>query len=106
MKIKVPRSAAESGTLRVWLRRIPVASDTIYAFRAGPNRSGAEEMGHAHVYGRGEDSDATERVMLLFRFQPSERAEPLREGEELELYVTAPEGDGFIPADLDIVEIR
>jgi hypothetical protein len=105
MKIKVPRAAAEFGTLRIWLRRIPVSSDTVYAFRLGPDGKATEEVARAHVYGRGESSAASERFMLLFRFRPVEGLVPPHAGEEIELRIAAPDGDGYVAAELDIVEI-
>lgn len=105
MRINIPREAADSSVLRVWLRRVPVSSETIHAFRLGPDGKTLEEVAHADVYGRGEGSTATERVMLQFRFRPLEGIEPPRAGEELELRVVNPDGGGYVPAELDIIEI-
>jgi hypothetical protein len=106
MKIKVPRAAAESGTLRIWLRRIPVSSDSVYAFRQGPDGKATEEVARADVYGRGEGSAATERIMLQFRFRPIEGVAPPHAGEELDLRIADHDGHGYVDADLDILQIE
>lgn len=105
MKITVPRTAAESGTLRVWLRRIPETSHTVHAFRLGPDGKPNVEVGCANVYGRGQGSAATERVMLLFRLRGQDGIDPVVADEELDLRIESPGSDGYIDAELDILEI-
>ncbi|SFL24754.1 hypothetical protein SAMN05216302_104712 [Nitrosomonas aestuarii] len=105
MKITVPRAAAESGTLRVWLRRIPEASDTVHAFRLGPDGKPNVEVGRAEVYGRGHGSAATERVMLLFRLRSQDGIVPVVANEVLELLVETPGSEGYADVELDILEI-
>lgn len=107
MKITVPATAAQSGVLRILLRRIPVWSEVVYAFRLGPDGAPASEVARAHVYGRGEGSDATERVTLQFRFRVAEGEEPPYAGETLLLCVALGEAGRYVPLDhdLDVLEV-
>ncbi|KKC99178.1 hypothetical protein KY46_13800 [Photobacterium halotolerans] len=81
MKITVPATAANSGILRVWLRRIPADSQIIYAFRTSPDAMNNYPVSQAPIYGRGQDSPAIEKVML--QFQVNSEEQPFRAGEVL-----------------------
>ncbi|MEZ5931538.1 MAG: hypothetical protein R3F54_06230 [Alphaproteobacteria bacterium] len=106
MRINIPPSAAESGTMRVWLRKVPDASNVVHAFRVDRDGTATKEVARAYIYGRGAGSTASERVMLLFRFQPEPGRAPPRAGEELELRAAAPDGRGFVPIELDIIGVQ
>ena len=106
MEITVPESAARSGTLRVWLRRVPVSSDTVYAFRVGPDGATGQPIVYANVYGRGEQSTASENVMLLFRSTGGEKHQPLRQGEKLRLRTKSVASDRYEDVKLDILRIE
>lgn len=107
MDITVTPSAADTGTLRVWLRRVPVSSDTVYAFRVASDGTVGKAIGYANVYGRGPGSTASERFMLLFRITGDGQGEPqLRTGEILRLQVRNPADDGYEDAELDVLFVE
>ena len=106
MKVKVTAEAAESGTLRVWLQRIPDESGTVHAFRLNADGTATKELATATIYGRGKGSSARERVMLLFRFRIRKGVQAVIAGEEIELCVVSPEGEGYVPAHLEISSVE
>ena len=106
MDITITPSAAEKGTLRVWLRRVPDDSNIVYAFRSDENGEEGEPVGEAYIYGRGKESTASERVMLLFRLNRSEGDAPFRQGEILKLKVLGPDGEGYSDIELDVIQLE
>lgn len=104
MKITVPPHAARDGALRIWLRRIPVRSQIVYAFRSGKSQDDNHPVSQAVLYGRGEGSSASERVMLLFR--PNKNEPPFQAGEVLTLKVHHTDKDEFQEIDFDVSHIE
>ncbi|KDM91268.1 hypothetical protein [Photobacterium galatheae] len=104
MKVTVSPHAAQEGTLRIWLRRIPVSSQIIYAFRSGHPHNRNEPVSQAFIYGRGEGSSASEHVMLLFR--PGENIQPFQVGEELTLKVRDEKTGHYQEIELDVTHIE
>lgn len=106
MDITVTKSAADTGILRVWLRRVPVASDTVYAFRITPDGQDGQVVAEATVFGRGEGSSAKERIMLLFRTAYGQEPVTLETGETLRLKTLNPTDGSYEDADLDLLLIE
>ena len=106
MDIRVTRSAAEEGVLRVWLRRIPDESNVVYAFRTGQGEDKEQPIGEAYIYGRGIGSTASERAMLMFRLNSVRDGAPFREGETLKIKVRNANDDGYDDIDLDLLEVE
>ncbi len=106
MQIAVPLSAVERGQLRIWLRRVPEASDTVYAFRLAPDGSEQDLIGEASVYGRGKGSSAREKSMLLFRMHPVTEEAPLCVGEHLRLMVKRIGDSSYQDVDLDVLLVE
>lgn len=103
MKITVPPTAARNGILRVWLQRIPVDSQIIYAFRTRPNTADEHPISQAHIYGRGEGSSASEKVMLQFPINPG--GKPFQAGEVLILKRRNTAADAYEDIQLDVIEV-
>lgn len=111
MKITVPPTAARNGILRIWLQRIPVDSQIIYAFRTSPNTVDSHPISQAHIYGRGQGSPAIEKVMLQFPVNTADQ--PFQAGEVLILKKLKPPSDASVNTslntyediELDIIEI-
>lgn len=103
MDITLPASAAQSGTLRVWLNRIPVSSGTVRVFRVAEDGTTGPEIGRTDVFGRGEGSAATQRSMLLLRL---DAATPLHAGETLRLLADEDGDAGLREAELDVLSIE
>ena len=106
MKITITAQAAKSGTLRIWLSKIPQSSNSVYAFRLDDHGKITDQVAHATIYGAGTGSRARERTMLLFRFPPQVGIAPPHAGEELGLYLDAPDGKGYMDANFDIVSVE
>ncbi|MDO6582396.1 hypothetical protein Q4491_13710 [Photobacterium sp. 2_MG-2023] len=103
MKITVPSTAARNGILRVWLQRIPVDSQIIYAFRTSPNAADAHPISQAHIYGRGEGSSASEKVMLQFPVNPADL--PFLAGEVLILKKRSSSTGAYEDVQFDVIEV-
>ena len=106
MRIKITRQAAESGTLRVWLPRIPEKGGIVHACRMSDDGKEFEEVASASLYGRGVGSSAIERAMLLFRLPIGMQSGSIKAGQELELCWEYPEGGEYIPASFEILKIE
>jgi hypothetical protein len=106
MDIGVTKSAADSGVLRVWLRRVPVSSDTVHALRIAPDGRDGQVVAEATVFGRGEGSSAAERIMLLFRPAYGQEAVTLKAGETLRLKTQNPQSGAYEDVDLDVLLIE
>lgn len=110
MEVELTPAAAEEGVLRVWLRRIPEQSGVVYAFRKSglgtDDTSDKEPAGEAYLYGRGKDSEAREKVMLMFRLRRDQKMGAFRPGEKVDLKVRSLEGEALLDVELDILEIE
>lgn len=105
MDVQVTIRAAREKVLRVWLSRVPMHSNIVYAFRPNQDPEVDKPLGEAHVYGRGSGSDATERVMLIFYLKTDGVSPSYKEGETLRL-LTRTEDGSFEDTFLDIVEVE
>ncbi|MEP2031092.1 MAG: hypothetical protein ABJI96_20530 [Paracoccaceae bacterium] len=106
MEITVTKSAAETGHLRVWLKRVPVLSETIYAIRINSDGSDGPIVAEATVFGRGEGSTASQRSMLSFRLVGGNEAQKLGSGETLRLKTRSLTEETFEECELDLLMIE
>ena len=103
MDITAAKSAAVSGVLRVWLRRVPVSSDTVHVLRITPDGRDRRVVAEATVFGRGEGSLAKERIMLLFRSAYGQEPVALKASEILRLKTQNPQNGAYEDVDLDLL---
>lgn len=104
MDIRATHKSEKEQVLRIWLKRIPVESPTLYLFRKETIGPDHEPIAQALVYGRGEGSSAMERTMVLFRINPESDAR-IMHGEELCVKIQSDDGR-YKDIALDILSIE
>ncbi|GGX41904.1 hypothetical protein GCM10007385_06840 [Tateyamaria omphalii] len=102
MEVTLTENALKEGVLRVWLRRIPDEGGIVHAYAVN-NPNSATPVASATLYGRGAGSDASERVMLVFRLNLDDVAGALSAGDVLNIQL---EGDDDGTFQFDILGVE